>query len=76
MSKLSEGKMRPVEVKVAAAICRSQGDFTWRYLRDVDGNPSTAYAYYEYLRMGRAAVRCIEKLYSGGSIVKRMREDK
>lgn len=73
--RLNENTMRPIEVKVAAAICRAQGDFNWRYLRDVEGNPSTAYAYYQYLKMGKAAVRTIEKLYAGGAVVKRMREE-
>lgn len=65
--KLNPKNMRPIEVKVAAAICQAQGEFRWRYLKDVKGNPSTAYAFYEYLRMGRAAVRTVEKLFSEGS---------
>lgn len=68
--------MRPLEVRVAAAICRAQGQFRWRYLRDVEGNPSTAYVYYEYLRMGRAAVREMEKIYAKGSVGRWLKEQR
>jgi hypothetical protein len=53
-----------MEITVAKAICRAQGDFNWKYLKDVDGNPSTAYAYYEYLKMGRAALKELQKLFA------------
>lgn len=72
MSRLKESEMRPVEVLAARAICKAHGDYSWRHLRDVKGNPSTAFAYYEYLRMGRAAVRAIEKAYAGGRVAKWM----
>lgn len=58
--KLNPKEMRPIEVAVARAICRAHGEFRWQYLKDVDGNPSTAYAFYDYLRMGRAAVKEME----------------
>lgn len=68
MSRLKPENMRPIEVMVARAICQAHKEFRWRYLKDVDGNPSTAYAFYDYLRMGRAAVKEIEKRYAGGAI--------
>lgn len=73
---LKEDTIRPVEAKVAAAICRADGRFYWRFIRDTKGNPSTAYVYRDYLRMGRAAVRTVEKLYAGGFIGKKLKEER
>lgn len=73
---LSENTMRPSEVKTAKAICDAHGEFNWKYLRDTEGNPSTAYAYFDYLRMGRAAVRVIEKLYAGGNVGKAIKAER
>ena len=76
MARLKADNMRGIELKVAAAICQAQKQFNWRYLKDVEGNPSTAYAYYDYLKMARAAVRTIEKLYAGGQCGKWLKEQK
>lgn len=75
MARLNEKTMRPIEVKVAQALCRAQGDFNWKYLRDVARNPSSAYTYYEYLRLGRVAVKTIEKLYAAGKVGKALKEE-
>lgn len=75
MKRINPQEMRPVDVKVAQAICRAHGHYKWRYLKDVKGNPSTAFAFYEYLKMGRAAVVTVEKLYAGGAIALRIKED-
>jgi len=52
-------KHKTLEVKVGEAICRAEGEFEWKYLQDVDGNPSTAYAYKRYIKMAKAAIKAI-----------------
>jgi hypothetical protein len=45
------------ELKIAKVICDAQGDFDWKYLKDVKGNPSTAYAYYDYIETARKVIK-------------------
>lgn len=61
MIKLNVSTMRYIEVKVAAAICRIDGRFSWKHIRNIKDNPKTAHVYYNYLRMGKIAVKTIEK---------------
>lgn len=63
MSDRAEMKRKPTkqELSVAKAVCDAHGEFDWKYLKDVEGNPSTAYAYYDYLKMARAAIKEIAK---------------
>jgi hypothetical protein len=45
------------ELKIAKVLCWAQGEFDWKYLKDVEGNPSTAYAYDNYVEMARKVIK-------------------
>jgi hypothetical protein len=47
----------PLVEKIAKVLCNTQGDFDWDGLRDIEGNPSTAYAYHQYMKMARAVIK-------------------
>ena len=49
---------------VAKAICQAEGEYEWKYLKDVTGNPSTADAYYAYLKMAEVAIKALDKFDS------------
>ena len=45
------------ELKIAKVLCDAQGEYNWRYLKDVEGNPSTAYAYYDYIEFAQKVIK-------------------
>jgi len=45
------------ELTIAEHLCDAQGEYNWRYLKDVKGNPSTAYAYYDYIGMAQKLIK-------------------
>jgi hypothetical protein len=45
------------ELKIAKILCDAQGDYAWKYLKDVRGNSSTAYAYYDYIEMAQKVIK-------------------
>lgn len=47
------------ELTVAKHLCDAQGEYNWRYLKDVEGNPSTAYAYYDYIEMAQKVIKSL-----------------
>lgn len=45
------------ELAIAKHLCDAQGQYNWRYLKDVEGNPSTSYAYYDYIEMAQKVIK-------------------
>jgi len=46
---------------VAKTLCKVEGEYDWRYLKNVKGNPSTAWKYEEYLKMATAVIKALQK---------------
>lgn len=47
------------ELRIAKVLCDAQDEYNWKYLKDVEGNPSTAYAYYDYIEMARKVITAL-----------------
>jgi hypothetical protein len=45
------------ELKIARVLCDAQGDYDWKYLKDIKGNPSTAYAYFDLIEMAQKVIK-------------------
>jgi len=73
---MKQSSYRGIEIMAARAICQAEGDYCWRYLKDVEGNPSTAWKYDQYLKMGRAAVHVLEKAFAKGNMGRWLKEQK
>jgi len=59
VSKLVKNPDIRLITKVAKAICGAEGTYDWKYLKDLDGNPSTAWKYLEYIKMAEAAINAL-----------------
>lgn len=55
--KCGHAKPTKFELRVAKVLCDAQGEYDWAGVRDVRGNPSTAYAFYDYIEMAQKVIR-------------------
>lgn len=55
--KCKHGNPTKFELTIAKHLCDAQGQFNWQYLKDIEGNPSTAYAYYDYIDMAQKVIK-------------------
>lgn len=55
--KCKHTKPTKFELTIARHLCDAQGQYVWKYLKDVEGNPSTSYAYYDYIEMAQKVIK-------------------
>lgn len=55
--KCKHGDPTKFELKIAKMLCDAQGEYIWKYIKDVDGNPSTAFAYYDYIAFAQKVIK-------------------